>query len=272
MPNKARQRDDGNHHRKICVKYKRIKLLTQRILTIHLLEKCNIISKFSEKKLSEFSMEGNKLLEIATNSNISDRAKENPKEQEALISEKLRSTNDSMYLTEAREESLRVKIADLGNACFTDHHYTDDVQTRQYRSPEVILQSLYGTAIDIWSLGCVAFEIFTGDFLFEPKSGTKYCKDEDHLAQMIELLGKFSPVAITGKRAREFFNKSRNLRHISELRMWGLEDVLSEKYGLPNSELESFVSFLKRCLEIEPKRRATARELLMHPWLQDLPE
>ena len=34
---------------------------------------------------------------------------------------------------------LKVKIADLGNACWEHHHYTDDIQTRQYRSLEVIL-------------------------------------------------------------------------------------------------------------------------------------
>ena len=34
---------------------------------------------------------------------------------------------------------LKVKIADLGNACWEDHHYTDDIQTRQYRALEVIL-------------------------------------------------------------------------------------------------------------------------------------
>lgn len=47
----------------------------------------------------------------------------------------------------------KVKIADLGNACWIDQHFTNDIQTRQYRSPEVILEAKYDTSTDIWSLG-----------------------------------------------------------------------------------------------------------------------
>ena len=34
------------------------------------------------------------------------------------------------------------------------------------------------------------FELITGDFLFEPRKGKTYSKNDDHLAQIIELLGK----------------------------------------------------------------------------------
>ena len=42
----------------------------------------------------------------------------------------------------------------------------------------------------MWSFACMIFEMATGDFLFEPRKGDKYGKDDDHLAQMMELLGR----------------------------------------------------------------------------------
>ena len=98
------------------------------------------------------------------------------------------------------ERNLQVKIADLGNACWTYHHFTEDIQTRQYRSLEVILGAGYTTSADLWSLACMAFELATGDYLFEPHSGENYTRDEDHIAHIIELLGPIPyDIALSGK-------------------------------------------------------------------------
>lgn len=103
---------------------------------------------------------------------------------------------------------IEVKIADLGNACWVDHHFTNDIQTRQYRSPEVILGAKYNSSADIWSLGCMTFELLTGDYLFEPKSAKKYRKDDDHIAQIMELLGGFPRhLALSGKHSTDIFNR-----------------------------------------------------------------
>lgn len=50
---------------------------------------------------------------------------------------------------------ISVKIADLGNACWVGHHFTNDIQTRQYRSPEVILGAKWGASTDVWSMTCM---------------------------------------------------------------------------------------------------------------------
>ena len=52
-------------------------------------------------------------------------------------------------------DTISVKIADLGNACWTGHHFTNDIQTRQYRSPEVILGSKWGASTDVWSMAAM---------------------------------------------------------------------------------------------------------------------
>lgn len=101
-----------------------------------------------------------------------------------------------------------VKIADLGNACWTYHHFTEDIQTRQYRCLEVILGAEYGTAADIWSTACMAFELATGDYLFEPHAGEDYSRDDDHLAHIIELLGEIpKTISLIGKNSRKYFTR-----------------------------------------------------------------
>jgi len=88
------------------------------------------------------------------------------------------------------EEDLQVKLCDMGNACYIDKHYSDIIQTREYRSPEVILGGEYNETADIWSLACMIFELVTGDYLFDPKKGKNYKKNDDHLALISELIGQ----------------------------------------------------------------------------------
>ncbi|XP_077603045.1 SRSF protein kinase 2 isoform X5 [Crocuta crocuta] len=196
-------------------------------------------------------------------------------------------------------DKIRVKIADLGNACWVHKHFTEDIQTRQYRSIEVLIGAGYSTPADIWSTACMAFELATGDYLFEPHSGEDYSRDEDHIAHIIELLGsiprhfalsgKYSreffnrrdhialiiellgkvprKYAMLGKYSKEFFTRKGELRHITKLKPWSLFDVLVEKYGWPHEDAAQFTDFLIPMLEMVPEKRASAGECLRHPWL-----
>ncbi|XP_066210431.1 SRSF protein kinase 2 isoform X2 [Saccopteryx leptura] len=196
-------------------------------------------------------------------------------------------------------DKIRVKIADLGNACWVHKHFTEDIQTRQYRSIEVLIGAGYSTPADIWSTACMAFELATGDYLFEPHSGEDYSRDEDHIAHIIELLGSIPRhFALSGKYSREFFNRRDHialiiellgkvprkytmlgkyskefftrkgeLRHITKLKPWSLFDVLMEKYGWPHEDAAQFTDFLIPMLEMVPEKRASAGECLRHPWL-----
>uniref|UniRef100_A0A8C4R8H5 non-specific serine/threonine protein kinase n=1 Tax=Eptatretus burgeri TaxID=7764 RepID=A0A8C4R8H5_EPTBU len=163
---------------------------------------------------------------------------------------------------------IKVKIADLGNACWVHKHFTEDIQTRQYRALEVLIGAGYGTAADIWSTACMAFELATGDYLFEPHSGEDYTRDEDHIALIIELLGKIPrKYCLSGKYSKEFFTRQGDLRHITKLKPWGLCDVLVEKYEWSIEEAIQFTDFLLPMLAIIPEKRANAATCLTHPWL-----
>uniref|UniRef100_A0A8C3G4U3 non-specific serine/threonine protein kinase n=1 Tax=Cyclopterus lumpus TaxID=8103 RepID=A0A8C3G4U3_CYCLU len=172
------------------------------------------------------------------------------------------------HLELGNAHKLRVKIADLGNACWVHKHFTEDIQTRQYRALEVLIGAEYGPPADIWSTACMAFELATGDYMFEPHSGEDYTRDEDHIAHVIELLGSIPlPFALSGRYSREYFNRKGELRHISSLKPWGLFEVLLEKYEWPLDQAAQFSDFLLTMLELQPERRATAAQCLQHAWL-----
>jgi serine/threonine-protein kinase SRPK3 len=52
-------------------------------------------------------------------------------------------------------DRIEVKIGDLGNASYCWKHFTENIQTRQYRCPEVILGSEWDAMADMWSVGCI---------------------------------------------------------------------------------------------------------------------
>ncbi|KAJ9104152.1 hypothetical protein QFC19_004136 [Naganishia cerealis] len=166
-------------------------------------------------------------------------------------------------------EMIRVKVCDMGNACWVDHHFTNDIQTRQYRAPEILIGSKWNERVDNWSMACLTFELLTGDYLFDPQASSKYSKDDDHLAQILELLGDMPrQIALSGKYSSELFNRRGQLRNIAKLRYWGLKDVLTDKYLLDPEEAEKLASFLLPMLKFDINERATAREMLDHEWLK----
>ena len=120
---------------------------------------------------------------------------------------------------------ISIKIADLGNATPSHSHYTEDIQTRQYRSPEVILgRTDWNHTADIWSAACVIFELLTAEYLFDPQAqGGVFGKDDDHMAQIIELLGDFtSEVKFGGRFSREIFDSTGEYLYTAPwpLRIW----------------------------------------------------
>lgn len=165
---------------------------------------------------------------------------------------------------------IEVKIADLGNACWINHHYTNSIQTREYRSPEVILGAPWGCSADLWSTACLIFELLTGDFLFEPDGGNSYSIDDDHIAQIIELVGEIPSYLLrSGRHVSTFFNSKGQLRNISKLKLWPLKDVLIEKYKFSTHDAEEISDFLLPMLHIDPRKRTDAGTLVNHPWLND---
>ncbi|ETO08236.1 hypothetical protein RFI_29152, partial [Reticulomyxa filosa] len=114
------------------------------------------------------------------------------------------------------------------------------------------------------------FELATGDYLFDPKADEKgfYGRDEDHLALIAELCGPF-PLEVTqhGRVASQYFDAEGYFRNIPKLDYWPLYDVLHQKYKFRSQDAKDFAHFLACMLQVDPSKRASAKQMLIHPWL-----
>ncbi|XP_075498343.1 uncharacterized protein LOC142536846 [Primulina tabacum] len=163
---------------------------------------------------------------------------------------------------------VRCKVVDFGNACWADKPIAEEIQTRQYRAPEVILQCGYSFPTDMWSFACIAFELATGEMMFTPKTGQGFSEDEDHLALMMELLGKMPrKIATCGARSKDYFDRYGDLKRIRRLKYLPLDRLLVEKFKFSGADAREFADFLCPILDFEPEKRPTAQQCLQHPWL-----
>ncbi|KAG0778731.1 hypothetical protein G6F16_009802 [Rhizopus arrhizus] len=164
-----------------------------------------------------------------------------------------------------------VKIADLGNACWMEGEYRHIIQTRQYRSPEVIVGARWTQEADMWSASCMFFELLTGEFLFDPKAGSDYNKDDDHLAQILELLRTVPKILInSGQFSHDFFDRSGKLKHIKNPRYRRLRDVLHDTFLMSPEDADRISAFLLPMLEMDMTRRASASQMIQNEWLKEV--
>jgi dual specificity protein kinase YAK1 len=198
---------------------------------------------------------------------------------------------------EKNKSDISVKLTDFGSACIKNNPIFSIVQSLFYRAPEVILGIPYTQAIDIWSIGLVAIELFLGGPLLPGYS------EYDQLLKIITIVGKIPDLMLmrNGKRVSNFFNydKDKNsfiLREPKEGEIFDekeniyntdfkipfnisrLDDLLTMKRdskikgvemnnSQSSTELISFIHFLKCMITILPEKRWTARQLLKHPFI-----
>ncbi|XP_043656198.1 serine/threonine-protein kinase Doa isoform X7 [Drosophila teissieri] len=166
-----------------------------------------------------------------------------------------------------RVKNTDVRLIDFGSATFDHEHHSTIVSTRHYRAPEVILELGWSQPCDVWSIGCILFELYLGITLFQTHD------NREHLAMMERILGQI-PYRMARKTKTKYFyhgkldwdeksSAGRYVRdHCKPLFLCQLSD--SEDH------CELF-SLIKKMLEYEPSSRITLGEALHHPFFDRLP-
>ncbi|XP_034670168.1 dual specificity tyrosine-phosphorylation-regulated kinase 2 [Drosophila subobscura] len=159
--------------------------------------------------------------------------------------------------------SSSIKVIDFGSSCYVDRKIYTYIQSRFYRSPEVILGLQYGTAIDMWSLGCILAELYTGFPLFPGEN------EVEQLACIMEVLGLPPKVLISVARRRRLFFDSRDApRCITNTKGRKRAPGSKSLAQILHCQDRYFIDFLQRCLEWDPAERMTPDEAAHHEFLQ----
>lgn len=171
------------------------------------------------------------------------------------------------------KEGSDLKIADLGLArCFTTHTEpnTNEVVTLWYRAPELLLgDKHYTPSLDIWSIGCIIAEMFTGRPLFYGA-----CETET-LLKIFQILGtpieepRCSEGDITAPDNTPACPVWRNVSRLPYYQtlfpMWKRNPYVTLKQVIP-SATASIIDLLVQLLHYNPRQRLTAEQILRHPW------
>lgn len=154
------------------------------------------------------------------------------------------------------ENKSSIKVIDFGSACQEGNKVYDYVQSRFYRAPEVVLDSGYDHFIDIWSVGCILFELLTGAPLFPAQN------EQELFVMIVEVLG-LPPADLVNKGKRKQFyvdglgRVKRNVKPLTRTIASLLKD-----YD------ENIIDLIEKCIQWKPQDRIDAEQGLAHNWVK----
>uniref|UniRef100_A0AC35FT94 Dual-specificity kinase n=1 Tax=Panagrolaimus sp. PS1159 TaxID=55785 RepID=A0AC35FT94_9BILA len=182
------------------------------------------------------------------------------------------------------DSSDRIKLIDFGSACYEGKSCYTYIQSRFYRAPEVLLNATFGSAIDMWSFGCIVYELIVGYPLFPGENRN------DQLSVIMELKG-LPPASLIarGKASADYFRNGGQPRYCQPTKLPdGTTTYVPNKSPKGNARFKpgektwdtvlktriepKLVSFLSKCLEYEPPKRYLPIQALIDPWIKDPPE
>ncbi|KAF2822121.1 hypothetical protein CC86DRAFT_397008 [Ophiobolus disseminans] len=155
-----------------------------------------------------------------------------------------------------------IKVIDFGSSCFENEKVYTYIQSRFYRSPEVILGMSYGLPIDMWSLGCILAELLTGYPIFPGEN------EQEQLACIMEIFGPPEKHLIEkSSRKKLFFDslgKPRVTVSTKGRRRRPSSKTLQQALKCDD---EMFLDFIARCLRWDPERRIKPDEAMQHAFI-----
>ncbi|KAJ6611802.1 hypothetical protein B0H10DRAFT_2055222 [Mycena sp. CBHHK59/15] len=155
-----------------------------------------------------------------------------------------------------------IKVIDFGSSCLEHEKIYTYIQSRFYRSPEVILGMNYHMAIDMWSLGCILAELYTGFPIFPGEN------EQEQLSCIMEVLGIPDKEFVNrSSRKKLFFDPNGAPRAVINSKGRRRRPGTKTLAQVLRCNDEEFVDFISKCLVWDPERRIKPQAAMRHPFV-----
>ncbi|KAI3816498.1 hypothetical protein L1987_16197 [Smallanthus sonchifolius] len=183
---------------------------------------------------------------------------------------------DNMLVNEAKNV---LKLCDFGNAMFAGkNEITPYLVSRFYRAPEIILGLTYDHPVDVWSVGCCLFELYTGKVLFPGAT------NNDMLRLHMELKGPFPKKMLRkGAFTELHFDHDLNfvaieedpvtkktVRRLVNMKIKDVGSIVRSSHGDDPKMIANFKDLLEKIFILDPDKRITVQQALSHPFITEL--
>ncbi|XP_063243450.1 dual specificity protein kinase CLK2 isoform X4 [Bacillus rossius redtenbacheri] len=179
---------------------------------------------------------------------------------------------DIIYNNKRKRDIRRIKrtdvrLIDFGSATFDDEHHSTIVSTRHYRAPEVILELGWSQPCDVWSIGCIVFELYLGITLFQTHD------NREHLAMMERILGPIPYRMARKTKTKYFYHGKLDWDEKSSAGRYVRENCkpLHRYQASDDQDHRNLFDLIARMLEYEPTSRIPLSEALRHPFFDKIP-
>ena len=148
----------------------------------------------------------------------------------------------------------------------------DEIQTRYYMAPEIMLGHPFGPSCDVWSVGCMTYELLTGELLFDPEKKKRFNRNRHHVYDIQKTLGRIPQnVLDNSKNKRVYFRNNGLIKGKNSVEYVPLSELLIKKLGdkIDTNNMMETLDFIYILLELDPNKRPLPKKCLEHPWLKN---
>lgn len=169
--------------------------------------------------------------------------------------------------------NITTRLSDFGN-CRDINYARYDIQTRYYRAPEIMLGYKYNLTCDMWSVGCMIYELLFGEILFDPGKIRRMNRDRNHICDIVSVLGKIPDRLINESRNKDvLYKKNGLLKWVYDIKYVPLYNIINKKMlekGYSQEDIHLTIDLIYKLLDYDPFKRPIPKTALQHKWFQNI--